>query len=59
MPGLMTHICRRPGTDIRTREERQEAALLAAFRRLGQRERFKLVRFARLRRSWRIVKKEG
>lgn len=50
---MTTIICRRPGTDIRTREEKQEATLLAAFRRLEPGERFKLIRRARMRRNWR------
>jgi len=44
----------RPWKDLRTREEKQEDALLAAFRRLEPAERFKLIRRARMRRSWRI-----
>lgn len=34
-------------TRLRTPAEKQEAALLAAFRRMGQRERFKLLRATR------------
>jgi hypothetical protein len=37
----------RPYKDRRTPAEKQEAALLAAFRRRGPRERFKLLRAAR------------
>lgn len=43
----MTTITRRPGTDVRTAEQKQEAALLAAFRRLEQRERRKVLKIAR------------
>jgi len=35
-------------------QEKQEATLLDAFRQLVPTERFKLIRLARLRRSWRI-----
>lgn len=51
---MTTHICR-PWKDLRTPQERQEAALLAAFRQLTPGERWKLVKLARLRRSWRIL----
>lgn len=37
----------RPWKDRRTPAEKQEAALLAAFRRMGPRERFKLLRMVR------------
>lgn len=50
----MTTSITRPWKDLRTREEKQEDALLAAFRRLEPAERFKLIRRARMRRSWRI-----
>lgn len=43
----------RPWKDLRTRETKQEDALLAAFRQIEPGERFKLVRRARLRQSWR------
>ena len=43
----MTHICRRPGTDIRTMEEKQESALLAAFRRLTPKGRMMAFKAAR------------
>jgi hypothetical protein len=36
-----------PLTNRRTPAAKQEAALLAAFRRMGQRERFKLLRATR------------
>ena len=39
----------RPWKDRRTQSEKQEAALLAAFRRMGPRERFKLLRQTRNR----------
>ncbi len=42
----MTTITR-PPRDIRTTAEKQEAALLAAFRRMGPRARFKLLRAVR------------
>lgn len=41
-----TTICRRPGTDMRTPEERQEAELLAAFRKLDAKSRIRLLRTA-------------
>ena len=50
----MTTTITRPWQDLRTPQEKQEAALLAAFRNLEPRERHKLIRFARLRRSVRI-----
>jgi len=43
----MTHICRRPGTDVRTPAGKQEAALLAAFRRMAPGKRIKLLRAVR------------
>jgi hypothetical protein len=43
----MTATICRPPRDLRTTAERQEAALVAAFRRMGQRERMKLLRAAR------------
>lgn len=36
--------------------QKQEEALLAAFRKLSPRERVKLIRMARLRRSWGEIK---
>lgn len=50
----MTTSITRPWRDLRTPREKQEDALLEAFRRLVPRERMKLVRFARLRQSTRI-----
>lgn len=43
-----------PGLNVRTPQENQEDALLAAFRRLEPAERHKLIRWAQLRQSWRI-----
>jgi hypothetical protein len=51
---MTTSITRPPGTDVRRHQEKQEDALLAAFRQMEPGERFKLVRRARLRRGWRI-----
>lgn len=50
----MTTSITRPWKDLRTPQEKQEAALLAAFRQMEPTERQKLVRRARMRRSWRI-----
>lgn len=47
---MTTSITRPPWVDVRTTAEKQEDALVAAFRRMGQRERVKVLRFARLRR---------
>jgi len=52
MPGLTTTITR-PWKDRRTPQEKQEDALLAAFRKLEPTERSKLVWRARMRRSTR------
>ena len=43
----MTTRITRPHKDRRTPAEKQEAALLAAFRRMGPRARFKLLRAVR------------
>lgn len=43
----MTIICRRPGTDFRTRQQKQEDALLAAFRRLTPKGRMMALKAAR------------
>jgi hypothetical protein len=44
---MTTIICRRPGADVRTPAEKQEAALLAAFRRLTPRGRIMALKAAR------------
>lgn len=49
----MTTSITRPWRGLRTPQQKLEAALLAAFRNMAPGERFKLVRFARLRRSGR------
>jgi len=50
----MIYLTHPPGKDARTPKQNQESLLLVAFRRLDPRERFKQVRFARLRQSTRI-----
>lgn len=47
----MTTSITRPPKDLRY-QEKQEDALLAAFRRLEPAERCKLIRRAQMRRSW-------
>jgi hypothetical protein len=49
----MTTSITRPWKAVRTPQEKQEEALLAAFRQLEPGERFKLVRRAKMRRGWR------
>lgn len=49
----MTTSITRPPKDLRY-QEKQEAALLEAFRKLEPAERYKLIRRAQMRRSWRI-----
>lgn len=44
---MTTSLTRPPGTDVRTREEKQEAALLAAFRRLTPKGRMMAFKAAR------------
>ena len=46
---MSTVICRRPDTDLRIPDEKQEDELLAAFRRMQPKERVKLIRMARRR----------
>jgi hypothetical protein len=48
---MTTAICRRPDVDSRTREEKQEAALLAAFRRLTPKSRMMALKAARRTRA--------
>ena len=45
-------LCRRPGADCRTKEQKQEALLLAAFRLARRGERFRM-----LRRAARVVRR--
>jgi hypothetical protein len=51
----MTTRITRPYKDRRTPAEKQEAALLAAFRRMGPRERFRLLRAATMPRRHGIL----
>jgi len=44
---MTTRLILRPGTDRRTPAEKQEAALVAAFRRMDARARVRLLRVAR------------
>jgi len=39
-------LCRRPGTDCRTKEQKQEALLLTAFRLARRGEKFRMLRRA-------------
>ncbi len=54
----MTTIARRPGTEVRSWEEKQEAALLAAFRRQTPKGQHTLLRQAKAivaKEEWQVL----